>query len=81
MGNPHQVIVNHIGQMICGQPVGFQQNLRINLPPVQFDATAQHVFNFTAPLAFGHDHTDNIGRPRRVTALHFFVAQLQVGRL
>ncbi len=40
MSDLHQVIVDHIGQMVGGQSIRFKQDLRIHHAPVELDDAA-----------------------------------------
>ncbi len=80
VGDLHQVIIHHVGQVVGRHAIGLEQDLRIDLGPLDLDLAAQHVLDHTG-TAFRHVHADDEGRARRFTTCHFFCRQREIGRL
>ena len=75
MGNAHQVIVHHIGKVVGGHAVGFQQNLIVQLAVVHLDMAVNHIVKAGHAFA-GHFLADHIGGAGSQQALHFFFRQI-----
>ena len=64
MGNAHQVVVHHVGEVVGGHPVAFDQDLVVQLGIVHLDVAVDHIVKGGDPL--GRDLLpDHIGFARR----------------
>ena len=59
MGNLHQVIVDHVGQVVGWHAVGLEQNFIVELVGIERHAPANQVF-FNDVAVFGHFKADHI---------------------
>ncbi len=58
VGDPHQVIVDHIGQVVGGEAIGFQQNLIVNLGVFEAHLAAQTIHH-DGLAGFRHSQADD----------------------
>ena len=70
------MIVDHVGQMIGRQTIGFHQHLHVDLFPGNLDFATQHVVDHTDTLG-GYLHTHHMRLTRRHTSGHLGIAQMQ----
>ena len=76
MGDPHQVIIDHIGQEVGGQTVVLHQHLHVHAVPRNLDIATQHVRHHADTFA-GHLHADHMRLACRQTALDLFITELE----
>ena len=76
MGDFHKVIVHHVGKMVSGHTIRFQQYLAIHLGPLDLNGTPKHIFNDANTLV-GHFHSDDIRLTRCQPPLDFIFGQLR----
>ena len=60
MGDPHQMIIHHIGKVVCGVPVRFNQNHIIQLRILHGDVSIDFVMKCSDPFCWVI-LTDHIG--------------------
>ncbi len=80
MRDAHQVIVDHIGQMIGRHAIGLEQDLGIHLRPIHLDGATQHVLDHTGPIG-RHLHSHHMRPSLTLATRHFLLGQGQVIRL
>ncbi len=71
MGDAHEVIVHHVGEVIGGVAVGLDEDLVLQLGVVHLDMAVDRVVKGGDPLA-GHLLPDDIGQPGVELLLHLF---------
>jgi len=59
MGNAHQMIVHHIGEVIGGHAIRLQQYLHVDLLPGDFDLTPQAIID-DADALLRHFHANHM---------------------
>ncbi len=60
VGDPHQVIVHHVGEVVGREAVALQQDLVVHLRPLEADLAAQQVAD-DHRLVLGHGEADDVG--------------------
>ena len=76
MGDPHQMVVHNVGEVIGGVSVGFDQDQILHLLIIDRDITVDHIMESGCSLC-GHIETDHMGFPSRKTSLHFLPGKMQ----
>jgi len=60
MRDAHQVVIDHVGEVVGRHAVGLQQHLHVDLRPLEVDLPAQHVLHLAHALA-RHLHAHHVG--------------------
>src|SRR5690606_3005840 len=75
VGDLHQVVVDHVGQVVGGQTVGLHQHLHVHLFPGNLDLPTQHVIDH-ADTVLGDLHAYHVGFAGGDPAAHLVLAQV-----
>ena len=81
VGDLHQMIVHHVGEMIGRQAVGFKQDLRVDHTPVKLNGAAKHILNSADTLPLRHHHADDVVVSRSLARRLLVVREHQVSGL
>jgi len=78
VGDAHEVIVHHVGEVVGGQAVPLQQHLIVQSLVLHGDVTEGHIMEGGGALV-GDPLTDHVGLTGSQIGGHFFLAQIPAG--